>query len=536
MMPVRQQPATPGAYFQPLLIRSLFDSAMASGTNETIVDRDGRRYTYAEFGRRVHALAHTLRLRGVQPGHVVAMLDWDSPRYLEAYFAVPMMGAVLQMVNPRLPASHLDHVLRSTDWHSLLCHVDFAPLIADFRSAADSSARIMMLAEDLLQDEYEACLGSTSDPYPFEDFSENAVATLFHTSGTTGVPKAVSFTHRQLVLQTLATMAALGAQPEGQDLNYADVYMPLTPMFHVHAWGLPYVATVMGLRQVYPGRYEPARIIAQKIREEVTFSHCVPTVLQMLLAEPGDADLAGWKMVIGGSALSPSLHAAASDRGIRTFAGYGMSETGPLVSIARRSWGSDHVSTELISAGRPVPLVATRIVGASGEVMPHDGIAQGELQVRSPWLTQGYAGDEAASAELWQGGWLHTQDIASIEPDRRVVIRDRLKDLIKTGGEWVPSISIEEVLLEDGAVAHAAAIGIPDVKWGERPIVFVVARDACTIDSSALIGCLRRAVSAGRISRYAIPEAIHVLSTMPLTSVGKVDKVALRNNIYEGRS
>jgi fatty-acyl-CoA synthase len=524
----RQQQLTDAAYYQPLLIRSIFESAMACGTNEQIVDRYDRRFGYTDFGHRVHALAAALSDRGVKAGDVVAVLDWDSPRYLEAYFAIPMMGAILQTVNPRLPAAHLNHALSSTGWHTLLCHADFMPLIANFGDATVLQPRIVILSEDEALDEYENLLARAKTDYSFVDIPENSVATLFHTSGTTGFPKAVSFTHRQLVLQTLATMGALGTQPHGQDLNCTDVYMPLTPMFHVHAWGLPYVATLMGLRQVYPGRYEPARIIDLKVREGVTFSHCVPTVLQMILDASGKQDFGNWKMVIGGSALPPALHLAAGTRGIRTFAGYGMSETGPLVSIARSIGNDDNALLDLVSAGHAVPLVTSRIMGPSGELIDHDGGAQGELQLRSPWLTGGYVDNDAASDELWRDGWLHTQDVASIGPNNRIIIRDRLKDLIKTGGEWVPSIAIEEILLEVDGVANAAAVGIADAKWGERPVAFFVPRQSSNIDPLLLIEIIRDAVTAGRISRYAVPNALYRLENLPLTSVGKIDKVALR--------
>jgi fatty-acyl-CoA synthase len=309
-------------------------------------------------------------------------------------------------------------------------------------------------------------------------------------------------------------------------------------MFHVHAWGLPYVATMLGVKQVYPGRYVPDVLLALIEREQVTFSHCVPTILQMLLnvpqAEAGD--LQGWKIVIGGSALAKSLARSALDRGIDVWGGYGMSETCPTLSQAQLKPESlalpaDEQLAMRCKSGLPLPLVEMRIVDTDMKPLPHDGQSTGEIVVRAPWLTQAYRGNPEASAVLWEGGYLHTQDIGSIDPQGYLQITDRLKDVIKSGGEWVSSIEVEDLLVQHPAVAEAAVLGVKDDKWGERPIALVVARPggAAGLTESVLKRHLMAFVDAGRLSKFAIPASIRVVEALDKTSVGKINKRALRD-------
>jgi fatty-acyl-CoA synthase len=259
--------------------------------------------------------------------------------------------------------------------------------------------------------------------------------------------------------------------------------MPITPMFHVLAWGFPYIAVMLGLRTVLPGRYLPDVLLKLRNTEKVTFSHCVPTILQMLLqaAEAGGQDLPGWKMIIGGSALPPALCKAARAKGIDVFAGYGMSETGPVVALAQLPPGAeladadDDVRRRSLT-GRPVAMVDFRVVDAEMRDVPWDGKSQGEIVLRAPFLTQGYFKKPQASEELWAGGYLHTQDVAVVTPDGSVQIVDRIKDVIKTGGEWVSSIEVESLIAEVPGVQEAAVIGVKDEKWGERPMAFVVGK------------------------------------------------------------
>lgn len=501
------------AYAFPLLIRHLLAN-VADQTNAVIVSGN-LRLTYRDFSKRVGQLASLLATKGVRPGDVVAVMDWDSHRYLECYFAIPMMGAVLQTVNVRLSPAQIAFTLDQSGASCLLYHADFAPLCAGLPASA---AAIPMAST--APDDYEIQIAAATPDYPFVDFDENAIATTFHTTGTTGDPKQVFFTHRQLVLHTLALATTLASQPDGQGMRRADVYMPMTPMFHVHAWGVPYVATMLGIKQVYPGRYDPARLLALKRREGVTLSHCVPTILRMLLDanDAADGPLAPWTVVIGGGALPEALAREAGAVGIATVVGYGMSETGPVVALARDDAGD---AGALCRAGFPIPLVQTLTDVDRG----------GELVLRAPWLTQGHA-TQAASDALWAGGWMHTGDIAQVDADGALRIVDRIKDVIKTGGEWVSSAMLENLLEAQSDVVEAAVVGVPDARWGERPAAFVIA--AAGFDPARACAALQDHVAAGRISRYAIPERVMAVDSLPRTSVGKVDKKALRSLLNGG--
>jgi fatty-acyl-CoA synthase len=312
--------------------------------------------------------------------------------------------------------------------------------------------------------------------------------------------------------------------------------MPMTPMFHVHAWATPYLATLLGLKQVYPGRYVAGELLALRAEEGVTFSHCVPTILQMLLsaAAPAGSDLSGWKIVIGGSALAPSLAEAALRAGIDIFAGYGLSETGPTLTVARLRDAPQTLSRqseleERCCAGLPIPLVDLQIVDANHRPVPRDAHTFGEIVVRAPWTTLGYVGDAEASAALWQDGYLHTQDIGTLDESGHLRITDRMKDVIKSGGEWVSSLQLEELIAKHPGVAEVAVVAVPDEHWGERPIALIVARSA---DNSALAAEVRRLVQEhvddASLSKYAMPDRIILVEALERTSVGKIDKRILR--------
>lgn len=515
-MTVRLADPTPEAYRFPLLIRHLLTSALDTRTAAEIVGTDGRRHGYPEFARRVARLARILADRGVRAGDTVAVMDWDSHRYLEAYFAIPMMGAVLQTVNVRLSPEQVAYTVSQTCPSAILVHADFETLLAEIRASLPHDLTIIGLQDDRPHAQiadYETLLAAADTPFIFTDFDEDALATTFHTTGTTGLPKAVAFSHRQLVLHTLSVMGAFAAQPNDQAFRRDDVYMPITPMFHVHAWGLPYVATLLGVKQVYPGRYVAERLVALREAEGVTFSHGVPTIVQMLVEAIGDrVRTTPWKMVVGGSAFPTSLRRAAAGCGIVAFAGYGMSETGPVLTLARAANDGDR--DRLSHAGQAIPLVQI-------------ALDDGEVVARAPWLTQGYVDDVDASADLWRGGWLHTQDVATIEDDGDLVIRDRLKDVIKTGGEWVSSAQMEDLTMRHPRVIAASYIGIADERWGERPVAFLVGRGT-TPDLSSIREHLAVFVERGTISRYALPDRIIPIAELPRTSVGKIDKKALR--------
>jgi fatty-acyl-CoA synthase len=303
-------------------------------------------------------------------------------------------------------------------------------------------------------------------------------------------------------------------------------------MFHVHAWGQPYCAVVRGNKQIYPGRYVPDLLVRLFVQERVTFSHCVPTIMQMFLAAADGVDLRGWQVIIGGSALPRAMARRLLDRGADVYAGYGMSETGPIATLARLTPdlqdGGETEITYRCRAGRPVPLVDVRIVDADGAMLPHDGQTAGEVVMRSPWLTQGYTGNPAASAQLWQGGWLHTGDIGCIDSRGFLQITDRIKDVVKTGGEWVSSLDLEDIIATHASVAEVAVIGVKDARWGERPMAIVVLKPDAMADAASIRALVLRQAEAGTISKYAVPERIEFAAAIPKTSVGKLDKKVLR--------
>ena len=526
----------------PLLIASLFETAMALGSRNEILLADRSRYSYAMFGERVHRLAHALAGLGLKPGQTVGVMDWDTPRYLECFFGVPMMGAVLHTINVRLSPEQILYTINHAEDDIILVNNEFLPILEQIWERVDAG-KILVLLSDVtitatttlpIAGEYEALLAEAAPRFDFPNVSEHSRATTFYTTGTTGLPKGVYFSHRQLVMHTLSTRAALAGEGQGR-FNSSDIYMPVTPMFHVHAWGLPYVATTMGVKQVYPGRYQPDVLLDLIQREGVTFSHCVPTILQMILgaAQKREARLDGWTVIIGGSALQAALCKQALDVGIDVFTGYGMSETCPILTLAQlqpqmRDWDIERQIEVRCKTGRPIPLVHLRIVDAEMNDVPHDGVAQGEVVVRAPWLTRGYLKDPTNSRNLWAGGWLHTGDIAVIDADGYLRITDRLKDVIKSGGEWVSSLDVEDMILRHPAVAEAAVIGVPDLKWAERPMAIVVLKPGQTASADDIRTHLRDFASRGLMSHYAIPEQVKFVEQLPKTSVGKLNKRSLR--------
>ncbi|MBH1863702.1 long-chain-fatty-acid--CoA ligase [Stenotrophomonas maltophilia] len=532
-------PATDAAAY-PLLIKQLLLTPLAVSPGQEIVYGDTVRYDYRTLHARIGQLAGLLTSLGVKHGDTVAVMDWDSNRYLEAYFAVPMIGAVLMMVNVRLAPEQIAYTLNHSGARVLLVNREFLPLL-DGIDGQLPDLRTRILMEDThgplpagFVAEYEAGLRDAAAASEYPDFDENTRATVFYTTGTTGLPKGVSFSHRQLVLHSLAGMAALGSAPSQGRLHRDDVYMPITPMFHVHAWGLPYVATLMGIKQVYPGRYLPANLLALIAREKVTFSHCVPTILHMLLEHPdaAQADLQGWKVIIGGAALPRALAQRALARGIDIFGGYGMSETCPLLTIAQIDVDTVTDADEVLSlrtkAGLPVPLVDLRIVDPDMGDVVHDGVATGEVVARAPWLTQGYLHDPEASATLWAGGYLRTGDIGNIDVGGYLRVTDRIKDVIKTGGEWISSLALEDIIALHPAVSEVAVIGIADTKWGERPLPLVVRKPGKHVAEAEIIELVAARSRAGDISRYAIPERVNFVDAIERTSVGKINKKKLR--------
>jgi fatty-acyl-CoA synthase len=538
-------PRTPSAYGYPLLIKNLLHAPLVYSPGQEIVYRDRLRYDYRGLQERIGRLANALQRLGVAAGDTVAVMDWDSHRYLECFFAVPMMGAVLHTVNVRLSPEQLLYTINHAADDVILVNADFLPLLEAIKDQIRTVKHFILINEGSaapqsaigFAGEYEGLLAASPSDFTFPDFDEATMATTFYTTGTTGLPKGVYYSHRQIVLHTYALMSGLCAYKAQASLDSGDVYMPLTPMFHVHAWGIPYLCTMLGTKQVYPGRYEPALLLKLIAGERVTFSHCVPTIIHMLVSSPAvkSVDLSHWKVVIGGSALPKGLCRAALDLGINLYSAYGMSETCPLLTVANLKphmlgWEAERQVEIRCRTGLPVPNVLLEIVDPDGRPLPHDGKSAGEVVVRSPWLTQGYLNDPQRSEELWQGGWLHTGDVGIIDGEGYLQITDRVKDVIKTGGEWISSLALEDIISQHEAVSEAAVIGVPDEKWGERPMALVVLKETFRgkVTEQDLLDFCGRFVSSGTIPKFGLPSRIRLVEAIAKTSVGKINKKELR--------
>jgi acyl-CoA synthetase (AMP-forming)/AMP-acid ligase II len=537
--------AAKSAYRYPLIFKQLWHTPLLQSPEQEIVYRDRKRLTYRQLGERIARLASALSKLSVRPGDTVGVLDWDSNRFLEAFFAIPMMGSVLQTVNVRLSPEQIAYTIEHAGASTLLVNDDFVGLLEGIRPQLTKVKTLVVMSDRPSPEtgslsfagEYESLLAEASPDYEFPDFDEDTQATTFYTTGTTGLPKGVYYSHRQLVLHSLCELAFFGLASEQGRFSRDDVYMPITPMFHVHAWGFPWAATLAGVKQVYPGRYDPEMLVKLIKSEGVTFTHGVPTILQMLLnaAAATKTDLVGLKMVIGGSALPKALAKQALAAGVDIFAGYGMSETGPIAAVAhvrsRDLSGDPDQEVEFrTKAGMAALLVDLRIVDESMNDVPHDGKSAGEIVLRSPWLTQGYFNNPEGSEELWAGGYLHTNDMAVVSPGGYVHITDRLKDVIKTGGEWVSSLQIEDLISQCLGVQEAAVIGVKDDRWGERPLALVVKQPtgADGLTDAVVKNHLKAFADKGTISKYGIPEKILFVGSIPKTSVGKIDKKELR--------
>ncbi len=547
-MPQREyQPGE--SYTYPLIIKKLLNTPLIYSPQREIVYSDQLRYTYQTLNERIHRLAGGLEKLGIRPGDTVAVFDYDSHRYLECFFAIPMMGAVLQTINWRLSADQILYTINHAEAKMIIIHHDFLPILADIKDQLEAAHKIVLISEieagpDAKLDfaaEYEAMLQSVSGDFIFPDLDENTKATTFYTTGTTGSPKGVYFSHRQLVLHTLAVAISCGAYHTIGRFRSNDVYMPLTPMFHVHAWGFPYVATLLGAKQIYPGPYEPYKLLKLIEDERVTFSHCVPTILQMLLTCPAaqEVDLSNWKVAIGGARLPKGLARAAQELGVEIHAGYGMSETGPVMSMATPKedmldWEADELLDVIIKTGKPIPLAEIEVFDPDGNALPHDGESSGEVVMRSPWLTHTYYKAPAKTAELWRNGWLHSGDVGYIDAQGYLQITDRIKDVIKSGGEWISSLDLENLMSQHEAVLESAAIGVPDEKWGERPLMVVTLKPEFKdkISADDLKQFMKKIAGAGKLPKYGVPDRYEFVDQIPKTSVGKLDKKELRKHYF----
>jgi len=532
-------------YNFPLLITKLLSQTIYRNSPSQVVFGKNRE-TWKELNDRAMRLGGGLRNAGVRKQAKVAMVDFDTHNYLEAYYAVPAIQSVLHTVNIRLPPEQIAYTMAHAEDEALIVRDEFVPLLVKLLPHVKTIKTIVVMSESGSMPSgvppgsifYDDLVHASGNFQP-EDFDENSVATLFYTSGTTGMPKGVWFTHRQLVLHTLSNALALSSSQSPVRLEARDVILPFVPMFHVHGWGFPYISGLLGQKYVLVGKYEPGRILEHLSAEKATWSHMVPTILNMILnhltVEAHREALSHWKVVIGGAALPAELARKASSFGIKIMSGYGLSETAPILTLGTPSEREydlppqEMLQKALLKTGLPVPLVDLRIVDSEMHDVPRDGKTIGEIVVRSPWTTKEYYKDPSLTEELWAGGWLHTKDLATVDEVGHVKIVDRAKDAVKSGGEWISTISLEDLLMHHPSVLEAAVIGVTDERWGERPVAIVAMKSGAKLEEVELTNHFQKYVDEGHIAKFWVPDRCYIITEpLPKTSTGKIDKRPLR--------
>ncbi|MEY4936824.1 MAG: hypothetical protein RIS64_3183 [Bacteroidota bacterium] len=559
-MKIKKIKSASNAYKYPLLIKRILADSLKYEPTHEIFYKDIFKMNYYELNDRVRQMAHVLKKLNIKGGQTIGFLDYDSHRFLEGFFAIPMTGNVLHTINWRLSEEQILYTINHAEDSLLIVHEDFLPLLNTIWDKITTIQKIIVcsdtnvnvgevfnLADVKFADvkfkhkivgNYEDLLKKESKQYDFPDFDEDAVATTFYTTGTTGNPKGVYFTHRQLVLHTLANAAMYGGALDKcfANFNSSTVFLGLTPFFHVHGWGFPYYATMIGAHQVYAGRFSIETFVQLFQKHKPTLTTGVPSILQMFLSSPltADFDFSKMKMLIGGSALSSKLAKQALERGIDILSGYGMSESAPMLCASylnsenAKTMDLDTQAKYRTIAGLPAFFVETKIIDVHGKDVPNDGESIGEIVTRAPWLTQGYYKEPEQSETLWKSGWMHTGDVATIDANGFVTISDRIKDVIKTGGEWVSSIDIERLISKHESVYEVAVIGLPDDKWGERPYAMIALSEGSVLSTETLKTFLEDFIASGTIHKWAIPNKIFFEKELPKTSVGKVDKKQIR--------
>jgi acyl-CoA synthetase (AMP-forming)/AMP-acid ligase II len=516
----------------PLTVRMILEHGRTVHGDAEVVTWTGegaRRLGFASVGERAARLAGALRRLGIGEGDRVGTFMWNSQEHLEAYFAVPCMGAVLHTLNLRLFPEQLVHVVNHAEDRVIIVDDTLVPLLARVAGSFGTVERFVVIgpgdgaplgqAGEVLR--YEDLLAAEAPVYPWPDLDERSAAAMCYTTGTTGDPKGVAYSHRSSVLHSYAMIAAIG-------LTCRDRALPVVPMFHANAWGLPYSSWMVGADILMPGRFLQAEPLARFIAEErPTVSAAVPTIWGDLLRhlESDPSDVSSLRMVlVGGSALPRVLAERFEERhGVRIVQGWGMTEMSPVGTVANPPKDvppEDDIEWR-VKQGRILPGVELRITADSGEVLPWDGISMGEIEVRGPWITARYYLDDAP--EKFHDGWLRTGDVGTVDERGFVQITDRSKDIIKSGGEWISSVDLENEIMRHPHVVEAAVVGVPDERWQERPLACVVLREG----AETAAGDLREFLS-GRVARWWLPERWAFVETIPKTSVGKFDKKALR--------
>ncbi|MFE2426418.1 long-chain fatty acid--CoA ligase [Streptomyces sp. NPDC059373] len=510
-------------------------------------DAEPQRRTFRETGLRAVQLANALRDElGVQRDERVATLMWNNAEHVEAYLAIPSMGAILHTLNLRLPADQLVWIANHAADRVVLVNGSLLQLLAPLLPAMESVEHVVVVGPGDISllagstatvHEYEALISGRPTRYDWPELDEREAAAMCYTSGTTGDPKGVLFSHRSIYLHSMQVNMA-----ESFALTTADTTLPVVPMFHVNAWGIPHAAFMTGINLLMPDRFLQPAPLAEMIETlRPTHAAAVPTIWQGLLAElaakPRDISSLG-AVVIGGSACPPALMKAFDEQyGVKVCHAWGMTETSPLGTVAHPPAGlsPEEEWSYRVTQGRFPAGVEARLVGPDGEQMPWDGESAGELEVRGPWISGAYYGGAGADPirpedKFSPDGWLRTGDVGTITANGYLTLTDRAKDVIKSGGEWISSVELENHLMAHPDVAEAAVVAVPDDKWGERPLATVVLKEGSTATYESL-----RAFLAARIAHWQLPERWAIIPAVPKTSVGKFDKKVIRRDYADGK-